>query len=58
MAKKYIVQRFPMNHPKAGVVPVGEEVDLSHLSESEIQLKLDRRQVALKPPRAAKRSEE
>jgi hypothetical protein len=53
MAKKvYIVQRYPMNHPEQGLVQIGEEVDLSHLSEAEIQLKLDRRQVKVKTTRS------
>jgi hypothetical protein len=59
MARKiYIVERYPMSHPIAGLVPVGEEVDLSHLSDAEIQLKLDRRQIAVKKSRAAQKSEE
>jgi hypothetical protein len=62
MAKKYIVQRYPMNHPTDGLIPVGEEVDLSHLSDDEIKLKLERRQIAVKRAKsksaAVKSSEE
>jgi hypothetical protein len=53
MAKKvYIVQRYPMSHPEQGLIPIGEEVDLSHLSDAEIQFKLNRRQIRVKGTRA------
>lgn len=39
----FIVKKFPYNHETAGLVPVGAEVDLSHLPHEKIQPLINRR---------------